>query len=67
VNHWKKFFAEHKKYIKVGRVLHPPIDPASSIPEPCDPKKRSAPKPSVENSASSDPNTGKKETLHEEL
>lgn len=39
VEHWKKFYAEHKDYFKVGRVSHPPIDPASPIPEPCDPKK----------------------------
>jgi len=39
VNHWKKFYAESKKYIKVGRVSHPPIDPASPIPEHCDPKR----------------------------
>lgn len=39
VNHWKQFFANHKTYFKVGRVSHPPIDPASSIPEHCDPKK----------------------------
>jgi hypothetical protein len=33
--HWKKFFAEHKKYFKVGTVKHMPIDPMSPIPEPC--------------------------------
>ena len=33
--HWKKFFAEHKTYFKVGRVVHVPIDPMSSIPAPC--------------------------------
>ncbi|KAF8204831.1 cytochrome b5-like heme/steroid binding domain-containing protein [Pholiota molesta] len=37
--HWKKFYAEHKDYIKVGRVVHPPIDPATPIPEHCEPKK----------------------------
>ena len=42
VNHWKKFYAEHKDYVKIGRVSHPPIDPASSIPEHCDPKKEAA-------------------------
>jgi len=40
VQHWKKFFANHKEYRKVGRVSHPPIDPASPIPEHCDPKKQ---------------------------
>ncbi|KAJ6627409.1 cytochrome b5-like heme/steroid binding domain-containing protein, partial [Mycena sp. CBHHK59/15] len=39
VQHWKKFFANHKDYPKVGRVSHPPIDPASPVPEHCDPKK----------------------------
>jgi len=40
VQHWKQFFANHKDYVKVGRVSHPPIDPASPIPEHCDPKKQ---------------------------
>ncbi|THU83929.1 cytochrome b5 [Dendrothele bispora CBS 962.96] len=39
IDHWKKFYSEHKDYFKVGRVSHPPIDPASPIPEHCDPKK----------------------------
>ncbi|KAI6151730.1 cytochrome b5 [Pisolithus tinctorius] len=39
VRHWKRFFADHKTYFKVGRVLHPPVDPESPIPEPCDPSK----------------------------
>ncbi|KAI9433298.1 cytochrome b5 [Lactarius indigo] len=39
VAHWKKFFSEHKSYVKVGRVNHPPIDPASPLPVHCDPKK----------------------------
>ncbi|EJF63049.1 cytochrome b5 [Dichomitus squalens LYAD-421 SS1] len=42
VQHWKKFYAESKKYHKVGRVSHPPIDPASPYPEHCDPKKAEA-------------------------
>ncbi|KAH7916143.1 cytochrome b5-like heme/steroid binding domain-containing protein [Hygrophoropsis aurantiaca] len=42
VDHWKKFFTEHKSYFKVGKVIHPPIDPASPIPEHCDPKKEEA-------------------------
>lgn len=33
--HWKKFFADHKTYLKVGTVKHVPIDPMSPIPEPC--------------------------------
>lgn len=39
VEHWKKFYAESNKYIKVGRVSHPPIDPSSPIPEHCTPKR----------------------------
>jgi predicted heme/steroid binding protein len=39
VQHWKKYFADHKTYFKAGRVLHYPIDPQSPIPEPCDTKK----------------------------
>ena len=42
LEHWKKFFADSKKYRKVGRVLHEPIDPMSPVPEPCDPKKAAA-------------------------
>lgn len=45
LNHWKAFFANHKKYFKVGTVTHPPIDPASPIPESCNkPKTEEAPK-----------------------
>ncbi|KAF8529278.1 cytochrome b5 [Hysterangium stoloniferum] len=40
IEHWKNFFANHKDYPKVGRVVHPPIDPASPIPEDCDPKRK---------------------------
>ena len=40
--HWKKFYAEHKEYFKVGRVSHPPIDPKSPVPVHCDPKKQAA-------------------------
>ncbi|KAJ6516302.1 cytochrome b5-like heme/steroid binding domain-containing protein [Mycena sanguinolenta] len=40
VQHWKKFFADHKDYHQVGRVSHPPIDPRSPIPEHCDAKKQ---------------------------
>ena len=42
MEHWKNFYKTHKKYKKVGRVSHPPIDPASPIPEHCDPKKQKA-------------------------
>jgi len=40
LNHWKKFFANHKDYPKVGRVNHRPIDPTSPIPEHCDPEAK---------------------------
>ncbi|EMD40996.1 hypothetical protein CERSUDRAFT_111566 [Gelatoporia subvermispora B] len=52
VQHWKKFFAESKKYSKVGRVSHPPIDPSSPIPEHCDPKRAQAAKEAEEKKAS---------------
>ncbi|KAF7331758.1 Sterol metabolism-related protein [Mycena kentingensis (nom. inval.)] len=39
VLHWKQFFANHKDYRKVGKVSHPPINPASPIPKHCDPSK----------------------------
>ncbi|KAI0260921.1 cytochrome b5 [Gloeopeniophorella convolvens] len=42
VEHWKTFFADHKAYHKIGRVNHPPIDPASPLPVHCDPKKQVA-------------------------
>jgi hypothetical protein len=37
LKNWKKFFAKHAKYVKVGTVSQPPIDPNSPIPEPCEP------------------------------
>ena len=40
--HWKKFYAEHKDYTKIGRVNHPPIHPESPIPVHCDPRKAAA-------------------------
>ncbi|KAI0347007.1 cytochrome b5 [Trametopsis cervina] len=40
LEHWKNFFATSKKYKKVGRVLHEPIDIFSPVPEPCDPKRQ---------------------------
>lgn len=35
VEGWVKFYLDHPKYFKVGRVLHPPIDPSSPIPPDC--------------------------------
>ncbi|KAF8900025.1 cytochrome b5-like heme/steroid binding domain-containing protein [Mucidula mucida] len=40
IAHWKAFYEDHKDYFKVGRVSHPPIDPASPIPEHCNSKKQ---------------------------
>ncbi|KAK4047751.1 hypothetical protein OIV83_005259 [Microbotryomycetes sp. JL201] len=37
--YWKKFYAEHKLYRKVGQVAHPPIDPDSPVPQDCNAKK----------------------------
>ncbi|KZT74503.1 cytochrome b5 [Daedalea quercina L-15889] len=42
VENWKQFYANSKKYVKIGRVSHPPIDPASPILEHCDAKKAKA-------------------------
>ncbi|KJA24619.1 hypothetical protein HYPSUDRAFT_65498 [Hypholoma sublateritium FD-334 SS-4] len=40
--HWKKFYTEHKDYVKIGRVSHPPIHPDTPVPVHCDPKKAAA-------------------------
>ncbi|KAG0144148.1 hypothetical protein CROQUDRAFT_65321 [Cronartium quercuum f. sp. fusiforme G11] len=37
--HWANFFENSPKYPKVGRVIRPSIDPASPLPQDCDPKK----------------------------
>ncbi|KAI5981014.1 cytochrome b5 [Pisolithus albus] len=42
VRRWKRFFADHKTYFKVGRVIHPPIDPESPISEPWESSKAHA-------------------------
>jgi hypothetical protein len=67
VNHWKKFFAEHKTYTKVGRVSHPPIDPASPIPEPCDATKRKAAKEGASTAGPHYKPSRKNDVSHEEL
>jgi len=36
IEHWKDFFRKSEKYFYVGKVIHPPIDPSSPIPPPCD-------------------------------
>ncbi|KAH9482454.1 Neuferricin [Psilocybe cubensis] len=67
--HWKKFYAEHKDYVKVGRVNHPPIDPSTPIPEHCDPKKAKAAKEAEEKKrkAEEKEKNNAKKPEHEEL
>ena len=43
LSHWKTFFANHKEYEHVGRVLNPKIDPSTPIPEMCRPVGEGAP------------------------
>ena len=43
LSHWKTFFANHKEYEHVGRVLNPEIDPSTPIPEMCRPVGEGAP------------------------
>ena len=40
IHKWKKFFKDSDKYSYVGKVIHPPIDPKSPIPEHCEEAKR---------------------------
>jgi len=61
VNHWREFFRDHKTYHKVGRVIHPPIDPESPIPGHCNPKKEAKRKAKEEERAN------KASKGHEEL
>ncbi|GAA5959934.1 hypothetical protein JCM3765_000649 [Sporobolomyces pararoseus] len=42
LKHWKEFYSNHAKYRKIGRVMHPPIDENSPIPEPCTPPPSSS-------------------------
>jgi len=35
VEDWASFYRNHHTYYRVGRVVHPPIDPNSPIPPPC--------------------------------
>ncbi|GAA6022805.1 hypothetical protein JCM8202_003716 [Rhodotorula sphaerocarpa] len=39
VENWKNFYKNHAKYRHIGKVVHPPIDPASPIPPPCNDAK----------------------------
>jgi len=59
VQHWKQFYAKHKDYTRVGKVLHPPIDPDSPVPEHCNPKQASP--------AGKGESTHKDQTDHREL
>ncbi|KIL68188.1 hypothetical protein M378DRAFT_8868 [Amanita muscaria Koide BX008] len=67
--HWKHFYAEHATYFKIGRVLHKPIDPATPIPEHCDPKKRTknGPASRTDSPISSSEMKGDGKTQHREL
>lgn len=67
--HWKNFYAEHATYFKIGRVLHKPIDPATPIPEHCDPKKRTknGPASRTDSLISSSEMKGDGKTQHREL
>jgi len=67
LEHWKQFFADHKTYFKVGKVVHHPIDPESPIPEHCDLKKRQDPNPkknTKENVMHPDPPLDKNPIVH---
>ncbi|CAG8551704.1 cytochrome b5 [Rhizophagus irregularis] len=35
LENWAGFYRDHHTYYKVGRVVHPPIDPKTPIPPPC--------------------------------
>ncbi|TDL29798.1 cytochrome b5 [Rickenella mellea] len=65
LNHWKEYFANSKKYPKVGKVQHPPIDPTSPIPEPCQPEKKV--RPESKTKEEKDSTTAEPEVKHEEL
>ncbi|TKA54326.1 hypothetical protein B0A53_03419 [Rhodotorula sp. CCFEE 5036] len=39
VSNWKNFYRNHAKYRHIGTVVHPPIDPSSPIPPPCNDAK----------------------------
>ncbi|TFK56035.1 cytochrome b5 [Heliocybe sulcata] len=67
LNHWKKFFADHRTYTKVGRVVHPTIDPSSPIPEHCDPKKGQSPNPRKETKESRQAGREEQKLVHQEL
>jgi hypothetical protein len=71
LEHWKKFFAEHDTYFRVGRVSHPPINPEDPIPAPCDGTGQQGAEPkkiTKESVTRPDPEGGNKvEMVHEEL
>ncbi|KAI9144305.1 cytochrome b5-like heme/steroid binding domain-containing protein, partial [Paraphysoderma sedebokerense] len=35
IEDWRSFYHDHDKYLYVGKVVHPPVDPNSPIPEDC--------------------------------
>jgi len=67
VEHWKKFYAEHKDYVKIGRVSHPPIDPASPIPPHCNPKKDKVQNTKTDSKERAKPSKENTVVDHEEL
>ncbi|WFD35335.1 dihydrofolate reductase [Malassezia cuniculi] len=36
LDRWHAFYENHADYIRVGKVVHPPIPPDAPIPEPCE-------------------------------
>ncbi|TFY60712.1 hypothetical protein EVG20_g7322 [Dentipellis fragilis] len=71
VEHWKKFFKDHKTYHRIGHVNHPPIDPELPIPEHCNPKKAQSADPKKQTSEFAGPKqpdpAKAKAQKHEEL
>jgi hypothetical protein len=65
MQHWKKFYQDHKDYFRVGRVTHKPIDPSSPIPVHCKDKKSE--KQRQERAETEKATTEKAREEHEEL
>ncbi|KAF9535020.1 cytochrome b5-like heme/steroid binding domain-containing protein [Crepidotus variabilis] len=54
VQHWKQFYANHKDYVKIGKVLHPPLDYDSPIPQHCNPPKPKSPSKDAQKDSKTD-------------
>ncbi|GAA6024063.1 hypothetical protein JCM11491_001620 [Sporobolomyces phaffii] len=63
LKHWKQFYETHAKYRKVGRVMHPPVDPATPVPAPCTPASG---KVAQRDPSSSSSTTKQKGRVHDE-